>query len=124
MANIKKGDTVYTAEQTRKILKGSKHTLGPRYEPGKASAYGNTSSGGRSLSDDEGYKTSIDKLYNLLRDIDEELRVREALERRYTKILESLNTTAEALVDASNETLTQLEHERKLNEERIAGREQ
>ena len=127
MANIKKGDTVYTAEQTRKILKGSKHTLGPRYEPGKASAYGNTSSGGsggRSTSDDEGYKTSIDKLYNLLRDIDEELRIREALERRYTKILEGLNTTAKALIDVSFQELEQLKKERSLNEERIAGRQQ
>jgi hypothetical protein len=109
MAHINKGDTVYTAEQTKKIFKGSNPSLMPRFAPGQnnktITGYGGISSsggsGGRSTSDDEGYKTSIDKLYNLLRDIDEELRIREALERRYTKILEGLNTTVKALVDVS-----------------------
>jgi hypothetical protein len=43
MANIKKGDTVYTAEETKKILKGSNHKLAPRF----ASGYGNTGSSGK-----------------------------------------------------------------------------
>lgn len=132
MAHINKGDTVYTAEQTKKIFKGSNPSLMPRFNDGygnrSITGYGGISSsggsGGRSASDDEGYKTSIDKLYNLLRDIDEELRIREALERRYTKILEGLNTTAKSLVDVSFQELEQLKKERGLNEQRIAGRQQ
>ena len=121
MANIKKGDTVYTADETKKILKGSKHKIAPRFATGYGDATGG--SGGRSTSDEEGYKTSIDKLYNLLRDIDEEMRIREQLERRYIKALEGLNTTAKQLIDNSFAELEQLEVQRELNEERIAGRQ-
>lgn len=130
MAYINRGDTVYTAEETKAIFKGGNRPTFKRFEGGRMSAYGDPtnsgSSGGASVSkeDEEKWENSIDKLYNLLRDIDEEMRIREALERRYTKILESLNTTAKALIDVSFAELEQLEKQRGLNQERISGRQQ
>ena len=123
MAYINKGDTVYTASETRKILKGHKN-IGPRYEGG-LSGYGDIfkkgGSGGKGSKDD-GWETSIDKLYNLLRDIDEELRQRENLERRYNSLLEKIGTNTGDLVKVTRQTLAQLEKERGLQEELIAGR--
>jgi hypothetical protein len=120
MANIKKGDTIYTAEETKRILKGSSHKLAPRY----ASGYGKagTSSSGGAGSGKDGWETSIDKLYNLLRDIDEELRQRENLERRYNTLLEKIGTNTNDLVKVTRQTLTQLDKERGLQEELVAGR--
>ena len=66
---------------------------------------------------------SFDKLYNLLREIDEELRQRERIERRYEKLLEGIDASADQIIALSREELAQLEHEQKLQEELIAGRE-
>ena len=120
MANIKKGDTVYTAEQTKRILRGTNHSLAPRYASGYGKA--NTGGSGGKGSGDDGWETSIDKLYNLLRDIDEELRQRENLERRYNSLLEKIGTNTGDLVKVTRQTLAQLEKERGLQEELIAGR--
>ena len=128
MAQIEKGDTVYTAEETKKILKERKHSVIPRYEGGggKATAYGgvNSNNGGSGNGDDEAdiWKNSIDKLYNLLREIDEELRQRERIERRYEKLLQSIDSSANKIINVSLEELDQLEEERKLQEQLIAGR--
>ena len=123
MAYINKGDTVYTASETRKILNGHKN-IGPRYEDGLI-GYGDIFSkggSGGSGSSKDGWETSIDKLYNLLRDIDEELRQRENLERRYNTLLEKIGTNTNDLVKVTRQTLSQLDKERGLQEQLIAGR--
>ena len=75
---------------------------------------GGSGSGG---SDDEDWENPFDKLYNLVREIDEELRRRERLERRYEKLLESVDLTAGKLFDNAVEQLKQLEKEKLLNKE-------
>jgi hypothetical protein len=123
MAYINKGDTVYTASETRRILNGHKN-IGPRYGDG-LSGYGDLFSkggSGGSGSSKDGWETSIDKLYNLLRDIDEELRQRENLERRYNALLEKIGTNTNDLVKVTRQTLSQLDKERGLQEQLIAGR--
>ena len=130
MAHINKGDTVYTAEETKKIFKGSNPSIMPRFsdgQPGSRTITGYTkqingkTSGGKGADADK-WETSIDKLYNLLRDIDEELRHRERLERRYTSLLDKINTNASDLIKVSRESLAQLNKERDLQQQLIAGR--
>ena len=121
VVDIEKGDTVYTAEETEDIFKKRNHNTFPRYASGygNGTAYWGTGSGGKgsSDSDDEDWENPFDKLYNLVREIDEELRRRERLERRYEKLLESVDLTAGKLFDNAVEQLKQLEKEKLLNKE-------
>lgn len=121
IVNIEKGDTVYTAEETEDIFKKRNHNTFPRYASGygEGTAYWGTGSGGKGSkdSDDEDWENPFDKLYNLVREIDEELRRRERLERRYEKLLESVDLTAGKLFDNAVEQLRQLEKEKLLNKE-------
>jgi hypothetical protein len=122
-AHINKGDTVYTAEETAQIFKDRKHTLIPRHASGygHGNAYsggsGGTNASSKSDDDKEDWENPFDKLYNLVREIDEELRRRERLERRYEKLLESVDLTAGKLFDNAVEQLKQLEKEKLLNKE-------
>lgn len=122
IVNIEKGDTVYTAEETEDIFKKRNHNTFPRYASGYGSGtayWGTGGSGGKGSgdSDDEDWENPFDKLYNLVREIDEELRRRERLERRYEKLLESVDMTAGKLFDNAVEQLRQLEKEKLLNKE-------
>ena len=124
-AHINKGDTVYTAKETAQILKNRNHTLIPRYASGYGygEAYLGKGSGGRSSdSDEETWENPFDKLYSLVRKIDEELRQRERIERRYEKLLDSIDASASKIVSVSREELAQLEKERMLQEALVAGR--
>ena len=116
ITRINKGDTVYTAEQTKKIMRGSSHRTIPRFVEG----YGNASGGKK--SDKDKWENPYDKLYNLVRDIEEELKHREKIERAYEKILSSINTNTKELIETSVKQLKQLEKERLLEEERINSR--
>lgn len=127
VVDIEKGDTVYTAEETKDIFKKRNHNVFPRYASGYGSgnAYLGTGSGGKgsggkgsgNSDDKENWENPFDKLYNLVREIDEELRRRERLERRYEKLLESVDLTAGKLFDNAVEQLRQLEKEKLLNKE-------
>lgn len=125
IVDIEKGDTVYTAEETKEILKKRSHNEIPRYASGYGygEAYLGKGSGGRSSdSDEETWENPFDKLYSLVRKIDEELRQRERIERRYEKLLDSIDASASKIVSVSREELAQLEKERMLQEALIAGR--
>jgi hypothetical protein len=62
------------------------------------------------------WENPYDKFYNTIQHINEELRIREELERRYQSILESNYTSADKLIVKSREQLASLEKERKLRE--------
>jgi hypothetical protein len=121
LANINKGDTVYTAQETKKILKGSKPSSLPRFEDGKegrsgtASAYGDGTAyggaGGKSNSEN-----TLDKLYNLLKEIEAEGRQRERIERRYQYLIESVNSSVTDLLKVSSQELGVLERQRQMQE--------
>ena len=124
---LNRGDVVHTAKETKEIYKRKGRPI-PAYKGGKLSLSG--SSGGTKTSNSSGsgdedektWENPFDKLYNLVREIDEELRQRERIERRYEQLLTSLNSSANEIIKVSREELVQLEKERSLQEELIAGR--
>ena len=129
MTTVNPADTVFTAEETKQILNQpdglkmpgfAKGLKGPSY----ASAYNSKArSGGKSTSNkDKEWENPFDKLYNLLRKIDEELRERERIERRYEKLLEDIGVSADKIISISREELAQLEKERQYQEQLISGR--
>ena len=137
MTEINRGDTVYTADETDQILKGGKHAAFPRFEDGtpgsnsgqiQSRATMTVPSGGQlpgtatNADGSDKWENPIDKLYNLVREIDEKLRNRERLERRYEKLLQDLGVSAGTIVQYSLEELKNLEQERKLQENLISSR--
>lgn len=127
VGTIHKGDTVYTAEETKRIFNPKKNLM-PRFEGGTGNTgpggYGGvTGSGGKSTSNkNKEWENPFDKLYNLLRKIDEELRERERIERRYEKLLEDIGVSADKIINISREELAQLEKERQYQEQLVSGR--
>ena len=127
ITRINTGDTVHTAEETKKIFKHNKGYSMPRFSGGVSHAYGDAKSSGKKTSSDskknKEWENPYDKLYNLLREINEELRERERIERRYEQLLESLDVSARKIIDISRKELAQLETNRALEEKRIKGRQ-
>jgi hypothetical protein len=117
VTTIHPGDTVYTADETRRIFKTNRHNglVMPRYYSGYGDS-NKTGSGGKTAGDGKSWENPFDKFYNLLRKIDEELRERERIERRYEKLLEDIGVSADKIINISREELAQLEKERQYQE--------
>jgi hypothetical protein len=114
MAYIGRGDTVHTAQETKEIYKRQGLKV-PAYKGGTLDKTKKKGDGaGNSEEEEEKWENPFDKLYNLVRKIDEELRQRERIERRYEKLLEGINTSANKIIQVSREELAQLEKERML----------
>lgn len=121
VTTLQRGDKVHTAKETKEIFKRKGVPI-PAYKGGTVSVGTIKGSGGTNVSsksddDKEDWENPFDKLYNLVREIDEELRRRERLERRYEKLLESVDLTADKLFDNAVEQLRQLEKEKLMNKE-------
>lgn len=82
---------------------------------------GGGSSGG---SKKEDWENPYDKLYNLTREINEELRERERLERRYQQLLKEHHTGAQDIAAISEKELAHLQEEVELQQALIAGRKE
>ena len=133
--HLNSGDQVFNAQDTKKILRNG---VNPLYQSHASGIYGSHAtsvpvgagknpisggSGGKTSDDDEDtWENPFDKLYNLVRKIDEELRQRERIERRYEKLLEDIGVSANKIVAVTAEELVQLERERMLQEQLISGR--
>ena len=76
--------------------------------------YGNSSN--KSSSGDKPYENSFDKLYNLVREINEEVREMARLERRYEKLLKENDVSVGDLRDNLVDQLSQLYRQKFLNE--------
>lgn len=180
ITEINRGDTVYTADETKKIYSNHSKGFMPRYAGGfgkiaaisymegekeiyvevkveppvvvvdkdqafenifgnesdndsdsnsnsnSNSNFGSNSSSGSSSSSNEQFteiKTSLDKLYNLLAQIEETTRQRERLERRYEALIKDTDSSIKDVVDNSKAQLAVLEAEKELQESLIKGRQ-
>ena len=126
------GDQVFNAKDTKKILKNG---INPTYASHASGTFQSNatsvpvgagknpiSGGNTSEKEEDKWENPFDKLYNLVRKIDEELRQRERIERRYEKLLTDLNVSAKQIVSVSREELAQLEKERLLQERLVTSR--
>ena len=126
VVTLQRGDTVHTAEETEEIFKRKGIPI-PAYSKGVENLGSVSSSSGSSSSssddDEDIWENGFDKLYNLVRKIDEELHQRERIERRYEKLLENIDVSANQIISVSREELAQLQKEAMLQKKLIAERE-
>ena len=94
--------------------------LGNRAGVNRSSYGGNKSGGGGSKK--EKWENPYDEFYNTVEDINEELRTREKLERRYQALLDKTGTKASNLVKNAWDQIKSLEKEKRLREGLLQGR--
>ena len=123
IANIEKGDTVYTAEETSRILNSQKGISMPRYASGYG--YGNayhgsgsssnskssTRSSNRASRSSDVWENPYDVMHNTLERINGLLRERERLERRFQRLVQRGEATYKNMLKLQRETLANYEEE-------------
>ena len=87
--------------------------------PGNKPSGGGGGGGGGSK---EKWENPYDEFYNVVEDINEELRTREKLERRYQALLDKTGTKASDLVKNAKDQINSLEKQKKLREGLLEGR--
>lgn len=147
LTQLHKGDKIYTAEETKKLLNGKTNIDIPKFSRGYGNSNsqtwtGYTGNGASSSNSSSSNKTSssnssskkeaeeekeiwentYDWLYNLTEDINEALRERERIERRYDEILKDRSTTYQDLLDNIYDQLDALQKEYDLQEEMLQKR--
>lgn len=147
VTQLQKGDQIYTAEKTHNLLKGKTNIDIPKFSRGYTNQNsqtwtGYTGNGASNSSGSSSNKTSsssssskkeaeeekeiwentYDWLYNLTEDINEALRERERIERRYDEILKDRSTTYQDLLDNVYDQLDALQKEYDLQEEMLQKR--
>lgn len=147
VTQLQKGDQIYTAEKTRNLLKGKTNIDIPKFSRGytdensqtwtgytgngtsnSSSSSSNKTSSSSSSSKEEAeeekeiWENTYDWLYNLTEDINEALRERERIERRYDEILKDRSTTYQDLLDNVYDQLDALQKEYDLQEEMLQKR--
>lgn len=145
IVSLEEGDIVYSNPQTEQILLPKNHAKIKRYALGKwnpsdkeqvwnggasnsSSSSSNKTSSSSSSSKQEAeeekeiWENTYDWLYNLTEDINEALRERERIERRYDEILKDRSTTYQDLLDNVYDQLDALQKEYDLQEEMLQKR--
>ena len=113
------GGTIQVPRIGNSKFKGApKATINPGNKPS-----GGGGGGGGGGSKPEKWENPYDEFYNTVEKLNEELRTREKLERRYQKLLDNTNTKASDLVKNVREQLDSLQLELKTRQELLAGRE-
>ena len=126
---LNKNDTVYTAQETKKILQKaqgmripgfSRGTPGGTYGGGRSFTSGSGSSGGSKKGGE--WDNPYDELYNLTEKINEALRDREKLERQYDRLLKDRNASYTDLIRNTLDSMANLRKEIALQQALQAGR--
>lgn len=106
---------------------GSIKATNVRLAPGSFSGFrgggGRSSGGGGGGGESKKWENPYDEFYNSIEKLNEELRTREKLERRYQNLLDKTNTKASELTKNAYEQLASLETEAKIRQDLLAGRE-
>ena len=99
---------------------GGTYNAPSNYTPKSGGGGGGGGGGG---SESKKWENPYDEFYNTVELLNEELRKREQLERRYQKLLDKTNTKASDLVSNARDQLASLEFELKTRQNLLAGRE-
>lgn len=113
------GYTKETAQQKQTV-----QIVKPVDAPNIANATGNTTGVSDGVVNSGGggggpAENEHDKYYNLMQDINAELREREKIERRYNKLLEDRKSSGRELYEASQEELASLARQKKMQEDML-----
>lgn len=134
VVGLEKGDIVYNGEETEKILSSKRHPIIERYATGKwnvkqkqaarkdKSRGSSSGSSNKGKEQEESWENPYDWLYNLTEDINENLREREKLERRYDRILRDRKKTAKDLYDNIKAQTENLKEQERLQEQMLSKR--
>jgi TP901 family phage tail tape measure protein len=119
--------TIIRPKQAGEIQQASAGGGGSTHSPSKKSSGGGGGGGGGGGSSKKEntnkWENPYDEYYNLTEQINELLRQREYLERRYDRILENRSKTAKDLYDNIQNQLASLQQEEKLQKQLLAGRQ-
>lgn len=128
--NLKPGDRIFNASETKKILKEGHFEKIQGAAPGGYTSYpgnylekwksGSRSGGGSKIGGD--WDNPYDELYNLTERINEALRDREKLERQYDRLLENRNASYIDLIRNTLDSMANLRKEIALQQALQAGR--
>lgn len=128
--NLKHGDRIFNASETKKILKEGHFEKIQGAAPGGYTSYpgnylekwksGSGSGGGSKIGGD--WDNPYDELYNLTERINEALRDREKLERQYDRLLENRNASYIDLIRNTLDSMANLRKEIALQQALQAGR--
>lgn len=139
VVSLNKGDVVYSNEDTKKILKDKSHPKIKRYALGKwpskdkeeywsggSSKDSSSGNSGKSDAEEEAeiWENTFDWLYNLTQDINEELREREKLEKKYNRLIEDRNKSATDILQNIRAQEASLKQQQKLQQEMYDKRKQ
>lgn len=136
VVSLNKGDIVYSNKETEDILQNKSHNKISRYAEGRwpsstksssgsrSGSSSNSSSSGSSSDEEEPWMNPYDWLYNLTEDINENLREREKLERRYDRILRDRTKTAKDLYNNIQAQTENLRVQERLQSEMLSKRQQ
>lgn len=149
LTTLQKGDQIYTAEETKKILQGSNDnefsafaggatgytrpfsqtnasTKKKKEEEKKTSSSSKKNSSSKSEAEKEAeiWENTFDWLYNLTQDINEELREREKLQTKYNRLIEDESKSATDILNNLREQEASLEQQRKLQQQMYNKRKQ
>lgn len=125
LATINKGDTVYTASETKKILSKDGVSM-PRYASGYNTNWGykakDVTSNNTEEKEDEKWENPYDWLYNLTQKINEALRDRERIEKRYDILMRKREGNYEIAEKYRQAELANLREQQRLQEQMLSNR--
>lgn len=131
-AQLKAGDQILTAKETQAAFNGNEGATYRAFAQGyrnpnsqskggggsgKSGTSSSSSSSGSSSDSTDEWKNDYDWLYNLTEDINEQLRIREKLEKRYSRILRDETKSISDLAQNIYSQIDSLEAQRKLQQE-------
>lgn len=125
LATINKGDTVYTARETKKILSKDGVSF-PRYASGYNTKYGykakDVTGNNTKEDEEEKWENPYDWLYNLTQKINEALRDRERIEKRYDILMRKREGNYKIAEEYRKAELANLREQQKLQEQMLSSR--
>lgn len=104
------------------IIKNAKAKGNTALKQVSSSAANKTAAKSSGGSSKDPWENSLDKYYNLLEDINEELRIREKLEREFSKITEDTNYNSTELLQNLKDQEASLKRQKKLQKQLLSGR--
>lgn len=121
LPNGQQVSTIATPIEWKYVVRKNKNARSPNFTPPKSSGGGGGSGSSKEEKPDY-WENPFDELYNLQEKINEALRTREALERKYQKLLKQTASNLSEVTKAYYDQITHLREEANLQQQMQEGR--